>query len=145
MLFDEGGKRERTVPHRAQFEGHLEQLNRLSVLQMGDSNAFFNAIRNGFYDVMDASDWINSSYEWKDVLHKVVYDCLGDGHDEGQWNVSRMFFGLLLRHVIGHTGEEQEWHIIPKPGKRRSQIVEDPEGTLYHCQVRRGPVRRDHE
>jgi hypothetical protein len=137
MLFNEGGKREQTVPHRAHFENWLEQLNRFSALQTGNQHTYFTAIRLGFYEVMNANDWINSSHEWKDSLHKVIYDCLGDGRDPDQWNVSRMAFGLLLRHVIAHTGDEQEWNVIPKANKRRTQIIEDPEGTLYHCKVRR--------
>ena len=142
MLFDEGGKQERTVPHRIQFENQREQLDGLSALVTADRHTYFTAIRDSIHDLMDANDWINSSHEWKDDLHKPVYDCLGDGHDEAQWNSSRMFFGLLLRHVINHTGEEQEWEIIPK-GSKRSRINEDPEGTIYHCRLRRGPVRRD--
>ena len=140
MLFDEGGKRERTVPHRIQFEHQREQLDRLSALDTGERHTYFNRIRDGFYDLMDAGDWINSSYAWKDELHRPVYDCLGDGHDDGQFDVSRMFFGLLLRHVIGHTGEEQEWETIPKA--KRSKVSEDPEVTIYHCRLRRGPVKR---
>jgi len=104
MLFDEGGKQERTIPHRLQFENQREQLDSLSALITGDRNTYFNAIRDGFYDQMDADDWIHSSHAWNDDLHKPIYDCLGDGHDELQWDISRMFFGLVLRHVISHTG-----------------------------------------
>jgi hypothetical protein len=140
MLLDEGGKRARTVPHRLQFETQLIQLELLSLSETGERQTYFDSIKEGFYDLMDSTDWINSSHIWDDALHQVVFDCLAGGHDSQQWDASRMFFGLLLRHVIAHTGEEQIWEIIPKANKRGRNLIDDPEGSLYHCEARTGKI-----
>lgn len=126
MVIDQSGNELKQVWHSQEFDAWLALLSSYSARQFGDpeycETEIVTALKSFF---RKSSGWVKSSFipgkDWTGTPYQPIYDCLGDGSDEAQWDVARKFFGVFVCHAL-MTSEGEVWEAQPKVNKEDGML-----------------------